>query len=132
MAALWHHPQHLRILVLAQTYGARGVNNIPRIAVLVKLEPWVRVYHALVEPHHHAGIGILVIVLRHEYDTWQDDAAVGGGGGGGGLGVAAAVVAAAQVGGEEECGEEEEEGEGYGDGVAEAEVGEVIRGHGSE
>jgi len=108
MATLRHHPQHLRILVLAQTYRARGVNNIIVPCVVpVELEPRIRVYHALVEPHRHAAI--LVLVLRHEDDTWQDDAPVGGGGGGG-VAEATAVVAAAEVGGEEEGGEEEEEG----------------------
>lgn len=40
-------------------------------------------------------------------------------------GIGRAVGAAAEIGGEENGGEEDEEAEGDGDGVAEAEVGEV-------
>ncbi|RDX75027.1 hypothetical protein CR513_45146, partial [Mucuna pruriens] len=117
MSTLGHHPEHLRILVLAQTYGAGGV--IPR-GVPVELEPGVGVYDGLVEPHRDAGLGV-VVVLRHEDDAGQDDAVGGGGGGGvGGGGLAAGAVGAAAEGGEEE-----EEAEGYGNGVAKAEVGEV-------
>lgn len=140
MAALRHHPQHLRILVLAQTNGARGV-IAPRALPVTELEPRVRVYDALLQPH---GAALLLLLLRHEDHAREDDPAVGRPGSGGGLGGGARAVAAgaaAEVGGEEEGGEEEEEGEGYGDGVAEAEVGEVgvrvrvrvrvRRGHGS-
>jgi len=134
MAALGHHPQHLRILVLAQTYGARVVIavTIPRVVPL-ELEPGVGINHALVEPQRHVGLLVLLLVIRHENDTWQDNAVGGVGGGGvdGGCLGSVSGGAAAEVGREEEGGEEEEEGEGYGDGVAKAKVGELRgRGHG--
>jgi len=132
MTALGHHPQHLRILVLAQTYGARVVIpvTIPRV-VPVELEPGVGINHALVEPQRNAGLLLLVVVLRHEDDTWQDNAVgwIGGGGDDGGCLGTVSGGAAAEVGGEEEGGEEKEKSEGYGDGVAKAKVGEVRRGN---
>lgn len=132
MAALGHHPEHLRILVLAQTYGARVVIpvTIPRV-VPVELEPGVGINNALVEPQRNAGLLVVVVVLRHEDDTWQDNAVGGVGGGGCDGGCLGAVPggAAAEIGGEEKGREEEEEGEGYGDGIAKAKVGDVRRGN---
>lgn len=152
VAALGHHPQHLRILVLAQADRARraapdaAADALPREGEL-----GVRIDDARVEPHRRALVRVapLVVVLGHEDDAGEDDAVgarvagpMGGrrGGAGGGVVVvlllvlaaeeAAAGGAAADVGGEEDGGEEDEEAEGDGDGVAEAEVGEVAGGGG--
>lgn len=149
VAALGHHPQHLRILVLAQADRARraapdaAADALPREGEL-----GVRIDDARVEPHRRALVRVapLVVVLGHEDDAGEDDAVgarvagpMGGRRGGAAGGVvllllaaeeAAAGGAAADVGGEEDGGEEDEEAEGDGDGVAEAEVGEVAGGGG--
>ncbi|BAT96630.1 hypothetical protein VIGAN_08360100, partial [Vigna angularis var. angularis] len=54
----------LRILVLAQTYGARVVIpvTIPRV-VPVELEPGVGINDALVEPQRNAGLLVVVVDL---------------------------------------------------------------------
>lgn len=82
VAALGHHPQNLRALVLAEAYragGAPGARRLPREGELR-----VRVDHFLVEADGGAlvGTGLLVgVVLRDEYDAGEDDA-VGGTGAG--------------------------------------------------
>lgn len=124
MSTLGHHSQHLRILVLAETDGARGVVA----AVFHEGELGVGVYDCLFEPGDGVVLsGAVVVVLGDENNAREDDAIRGVG-----VVAAAAVVvvavaegAAAEVGGEDEGGDEEEDSEGDGDGVAEAEVGEV-------
>lgn len=123
VSTLGHHPQHLRLLVLAETDGARGavVTRVPRV-----LQPRVRVYHALVQAQYDAVTLVVFVFFRHEYHARQNDAV------GEVLAVRMTVMAvaegaAAEVGGKKEGGEEEEEGQGDGDGVAKAEVGEVKR-----
>lgn len=123
VSTLWHHPQHLRILVLAQTDRACAVV----ITFLNERKLGVGVYDGLVEAADGvvlAGVVVVVIVVLGYEDHAREHDAIGG--------VAAVVVvvaaaegAAAKVGGEDEGGEEEENAEGDGDGVAEAEVGEV-------
>lgn len=128
MATLRHHPQHLRILVLTQTYRTGRV--LPG-GVPVKLEPRIGVNDVLIETHRN---GLLVFIFGHEDDTWQDDTIRVGSVVGGvvvAVAIAVAVGAAAEVGGEDEGGEEDEESEGNGYGVAKAKVvGEVIGGGG--
>jgi len=125
VSTLGHHPQHLRILVLAETDGARGV----KAAVFRKGELGVGVYDGLLEAGDGVVLsGAVVVVLGDEDNARENDAIRGVGV----VAAAAAVVvvavaqgAAAEVGGEDEGGDEEEDSEGDGDGVAEAEVGEV-------
>jgi len=126
VSTLGHHPQHLRILVVAETDGARGVVA----AVFGEGELGVGVYDGLFEAGDSVVLsGAVVVVLGDEDNAWENDAIRGVG-----VVAAAAVVvvvvavaegAAAEVGGEDEGGDEEEDSEGDGDGVAEAEVGEV-------
>lgn len=124
MSTLGHHSKHLRILVLAETDGARGVVA----AVFREGELGVGVYDGLFEAGDGVVLtGAVVVVLGDEDNAREDDAIRG-------VGVVAATAlvvvavaegAAAEIGGEDEGGDEEEDSEGDGDGVAEAEVGEV-------
>ncbi|KAG2380275.1 uncharacterized protein HKW66_Vig0170540 [Vigna angularis] len=124
VSTLGHHSQHLRILVLAETDGARGVVA----AVFREGKLGVGVYDGLFEAGDSVVLsGAVVVVLGDEDNAREDDAIRG-------VGVVAATAvvvvavaegAAAEVGGEDEGGDEEEDSEGDGDGVAEAEVGEV-------
>ena len=123
VSTLWHHPQHLRILVLAQTDRAGAVV----ITFLNVRKLGVGVYYGLVEAGDGVVLagGVIVVVLGDEDHAREDDAIGGVVTGGVAVVVAVAEGAAAEVGGEDEGGEEEEDAEGDGDGVAEAEVGEV-------
>lgn len=92
VAALRHHPQHLRFLKLAEADRARGF----AVAAFRRrvLEPRVRVDHVRVQTRHARPL-FFVAVLGDEDDARKNNA-VGG---------AAAVVAesaAAEVGREDE------------------------------
>ncbi|GMN43025.1 hypothetical protein TIFTF001_012230 [Ficus carica] len=142
VAALRHHSQHLRSLVLAKADRAGGLLHHRRsraVPLVRKLR--VGVNDALVKTHDGAVVevtpAVVVVVLGDEDDSGEDYAVMGvrvggvgvggkGGGGGGGGVRRGARGAAADVGSEEEEGEDDEEAEGDGDGVAEPQVGEVV------
>ncbi|TYI14899.1 hypothetical protein ES332_A08G152300v1 [Gossypium tomentosum] len=122
---LRHHPQHLRIFILAQTDRTSCVNitGIHRSrSIFTELELWVRIYNGLVKPHD--GV-FVVVVFGNENNPGKVDSI--GSGGNGGVGRESTRGrrrrggrAATDVGSEEDGREENEETEGYGDGIAEA------------
>ncbi|KAL2336088.1 hypothetical protein Fmac_010534 [Flemingia macrophylla] len=125
VAALGHHPQHLGVLVVAEADGARGV--VASVAHVRELG--VGVYDRVVEAGDAVVLErVAVVGLGDEDDAGEDDGVVVVGGGVGDAAVAEG--AAAEVGGEDKGGEEEEDAEGDGDGVAEAEGGDVGGGGG--
>lgn len=134
MFTIRQHPQHLRILVLTQTYGAQGI--ISRIPAPLRVHQLgVGVDHRLVQPKGHVlprNAVVFLVVLRHEDYARKVHTVVVG------VGItvprfrieaAAAATggdrAAADVGSEKDGGEEDEEAKGDSDGVAKTDGGEV-------
>ncbi|CAH9098181.1 unnamed protein product [Cuscuta epithymum] len=129
MPAVRQHPEHLRILVLAQAYGTQAV--VSRIRAPLRVHEFrVRIDHRLIEPDGAAlRRGAVVLLGGEDYAGEVDPVLVGVGVAAAGLCIAAAAAdgggAAADVGGQKDGGEEDEEAEGDGDGVAEADGGDV-------
>lgn len=134
VSTLRHHPQHLRVFVLTEADGADAISSGHGF-ISGEGEFRVRVNDGLVEANHAVFIVAIWsgVVLSDEDDLRENDTGIGAGGRGWAAEVAAGG-AAADVESEEEGGEEDEKGEGYGNGVAEADPGEGVtggrRGHG--
>jgi hypothetical protein len=136
VTALWHHAQHLAVLVLAEADGARGVSVGGSAG---ERDLGVGRDGGEVQPdgrrRRGGGRGVGRVgglgALRDEEHARDGDGDVAGAGGrcdsatgAPGPVVPAAGVAAAEVRRQEEGGEQDEEAESDGDGVAEAEVRE--------
>lgn len=130
MLALGHHPKHLGVFELAETDGTGGFLIIQ--ALISPRELGVRVDDALVETNDGRVIVVaqVVVVLGDEDNTGEHNAVGGRMGIWGRRRAGVAGGAATDVGSEEESGEEDEEAESDGDGVPEADIGDVDRGIG--
>lgn len=135
VTTLWHHPHHLRFLVLTQADRTRRVINIPTTFAVREFR--VRVDDTLVKPNDQVLIITLFVIVVLSYEDYAREnntlawivVRI--------VGVVLVLVlvlraakardATAKVRGEEQGGEEDEKAKSDGDGVAEAEVCEVVR-----
>lgn len=122
VAAIWQHPQHLRLPVFAEADRADGIAATSSVG-LGKGEFWVGADDGLVEAAH--DVIVIIIVVGDKDGAGEDD----------GVRVRISsssrmrVAVTACIGGEEDSGEEEEEAEGDGNRVAEAKAAstEVVK-----